>query len=109
MKKGRESMKNPEKRNKKKRIETKVNRLLEMPQEIFSNLPKITIIGFEKMLIENYKAILEYQEFYIRVSTYYGILNINGYSLNLKEMTTEDLLILGKIESVDFETITDEE
>ena len=90
------------------KIQDKVNKLLEMPEEISSNIPKITILGFEKMLIENYKAILEYQDFYIRISTYIGILNINGYELNLNEMTTDDLLITGKIESVDFEAITEE-
>ena len=90
------------------KIQDKVNKLLEMPEEISSNIPKITILGFEKMLIENYKAILEYQDFYIRISTYIGILNINGYELNLNEMTTDDLLITGKIESVDFESITEE-
>jgi sporulation protein YqfC len=97
-------------RNKKKNSKTlsKVNRLLEIPQEVSSNIPKLTIIGFEKMLIENYKAILEYQEFYIRISTYIGILNINGFQLNLNEMTTDDLLITGKIEGIDFEAITDE-
>ena len=36
------------------------------------------------MMIENYKAILEYQDFYIRLSTEIGILNINGFNLNLK-------------------------
>lgn len=86
---------------------SKVNRLLEIPQEVSSNIPKLTIIGFQKMLIENYKAILEYQDFYIRISTHIGILNINGYELNLNEMTTDDLLITGKIESIDFEAITD--
>ena len=97
-------------RNKKKNSKTlsKVNRLLEIPQEVSSNVPKLTIIGFEKMLIENYKAILEYQEFYIRISTYIGILNINGFHLNLNEMTTDDLIITGQIEGIDFEAITDE-
>ena len=84
----------------------KVNKLLDIPQEVSTNIPKITILGFEKMLIENYKAILEYQEFYIRISTHIGILNINGYELNLNEMTTDDLLITGKIDGIDFETIT---
>lgn len=37
--------------------------MLEMPKEISSNEPKITILGFNQMLIENYKGILEYQEF----------------------------------------------
>ena len=83
--------------------------MLEMPKEISSNEPKITILGFNQMLIENYKGILEYQEFFIRVNTYIGILNINGFNLNLSEMTTDDILITGKIESLDFESMIDEE
>lgn len=94
------------------RRKNKINRLdkvLEMPKEIISNDPKITILGFNQMLIENYKGILEYQEFYIRLNTYIGIVNINGFNLNLSEMTTDDILITGKIESVDFESIEDED
>lgn len=96
----------PRKR-KENRALSKVNKLLEIPQEVSTDIPKLTVIGFQKMLIENYKSILEYQDFYIRISTYIGILNINGFELNLSEMTTEDLLITGKIESIDFESVTD--
>lgn len=91
------------KRNKKKGI-SKLDKLLEIPDELISNEPKITIVAFNKCLIENYKAILEYQEFYIRLSTYIGIININGFNMQLNEMTNEDLLIEGKIESIDFES-----
>ncbi len=96
-------------RNSRKKKTSKINRLLEIPQEVSSNIPKVTIVAFEQMLIENYKSILEYQDFYIRLSTTIGILNINGFKLNLKEMTNDDLLITGKIDSVDFEPITDDE
>ena len=96
----------PRKR-KENRALSKVNKLLEIPQEVSTDIPKLTVIGFQKMLIENYKSILEYQDFYIRISTYIGILNINGFELKLNEMTTEDLLITGKIESIDFESVTD--
>ena len=60
------------------------------------------------MLIENYKGILEYQEFYVRISTYTGIININGFHLKLEEMTTDDIMVTGKIESIDFENRIDE-
>lgn len=91
-----------------KRIPNKINRILEIPQEVSSHIPKITVLGFEQIIIENYKAILEYQDFYIRLSTEIGILNINGFNLNLKEMTTDDLQISGKIDSIDFEATEDE-
>lgn len=99
-------MKN-KKSNRSKKI-SKINKLLEMPQEITSNEPKITIMGFDQMLIENYKGILEYQEFFIRINTYTGIININGFNLHLEEMTTDDIMVTGKIDSVDFESIIDD-
>ncbi len=37
----------------------KIDDILEMPKEIYSNEPKATIIGFEELIIENYKGILE--------------------------------------------------
>ena len=92
---------------KKKNIRNKIDRMLEVPDEIALNVPKITILKFEQMLIENYKGILEYQDFFIRVKTNIGIINVNGFNLSLEEMTSDDIIINGKIESVDFESIED--
>lgn len=87
----------------------KWNRFLEMPQEVVSKEPKLTIVGFEELLIENYKGILEYEEFYIKISTYIGVININGFNLSLKQMTEDDIMIYGKMESIDLERTIDEE
>ena len=86
----------------------KLNEILEIPVELSTNNPKITIVGFERVLIENYKGILEYQDYFVRLNTYIGIININGFNLNLEEMTTDDLLVTGKIDSIDFESVTEE-
>ena len=32
---------------------SRIDRILEMPQEVYSNIPKITITVFEEMTIEN--------------------------------------------------------
>ena len=74
-----------------------------MPKEIISNIPKITIVGSNEMLIENYKGILEYEEFFVRVNTYIGIINVNGLNLNLNQITEDDMIITGKIDSIDIE------
>ena len=95
--------------NKRKNKVNRLDSILEMPKELSSNEPKVTILGFNQMLIENYKGVLEYQEFFIRINTYMGIININGFNLNLSEMTTDDILVTGKIESIDFESMIDEE
>ena len=87
----------------------RINKILEMPREISCNEPKLTIQGFKELLIENFKGILEYEDFYVRINTSIGTININGFNLKLKQMTDEDIMISGKIDSVDLETVTDEE
>ena len=43
--------------------------------------------------IESYdiKVILEYEEFFASISTYIGVVNINGYNINLEKMTNDDM------------------
>ena len=72
---------------------SKINEILEIPKEVSTDIPKITIIGFEEMLIENYKGILEYDEIFIRISTHIGIIDISGLNLSLNQMTEDDILI----------------
>ena len=81
--------------------------ILEMPKEVYTDLPKLTVVGFEEMIIENYKSILEYEEYFVRINTHIGILNINGFNLNLEKMTNDDIKITGTIESVDLEKNVD--
>ena len=88
-----------------KKKHSKLNRILDMPQEVGGLDPKITIMGFDEMLIENYKGILEYEEFYIKVKTHIGFININGFELMLNHLTEGDILIKGKIESIDIERL----
>lgn len=81
----------------------KINNILEMPREIDSKEPKITIISFDEILIENYKGILEYEEFFVKVDTEIGTININGYKLTLEQITCDDIGIKGIIKSIDLE------
>ena len=85
----------------------RLNHLLEIPKEISTDLPKITILGFDEILVENYKNILEYQDIFIRINTFQGIINISGFNLKLDQMTNEDIKVIGKIDSIDLESITD--
>lgn len=81
----------------------KINQMLEIPKETYTNEPKIIITGFNELIIENYKGILEYEEYYIKLSTFIGCININGFNLKLDKMTEDSLKITGKIESLDIE------
>ena len=83
------------------------NDILEIPKEIYTNIPNFIITGFEDMIIENYKGILEYEDYYVRVNTYIGIVNIHGTNLRLEKMTEDNIKITGKIESIEIERTID--
>ena len=85
----------------------RLDRILEMPEEVYSNTPKLTIIGFNEIVLENYKGILEYEEYFASISTHIGIVNINVYNINLEKMTNDDIKITGKIENVELERTHD--
>lgn len=86
----------------------KINDILEIPKEVYSNIPNLIITGFEEMIIENYKGILEYEDYYIKVNTYIGIVNIHGINLKLEKMTEDNIKIIGKIENIEIERVQDD-
>ena len=94
--------------NRDKRKATFIDNVLELPKEVTTNMPKLTIVGFNELLIENYKGILEYEDFNIRVNTYIGIINISGFDLELNQMTEDDIFVNGRIESIELEKNSEE-
>jgi len=75
---------------------------LELPKEVVMNLPLITIIGNEDLTIENFKGILEYSEERVRINTSTGIVRVEGKKLQLKQITSDNIVVVGAIDKLDF-------
>lgn len=86
---------------------TKLDSLLELPREVVSTDVKVTVNGFDEVLIENYKNILEYQDVLVKVNTFEGAISVYGFNLKLEQMTDEDIKVNGQIDTIEFEKITD--
>lgn len=90
-------------------MQKKINRwseILDIPRELDKKQPKVTIMSFDELLIENYKGIMEYEEFYIKINTEIGIINVNGFNLSLEQMTNDDIIVKGAINSIDLERVS---
>ena len=94
-------------KRKKAKKYSKLDSILELPREVTSSDVKLTLNGFDEILIENYKNILEYQDILIRVNTFEGAITIYGFNLKLDQLTDEDIKVNGKIDTIEFERITD--
>jgi sporulation protein YqfC len=85
-----------------KRVREKITELLELPKEIVLNIPRITMIGSSDMIVENYKGIIEYENERIRLNTGSGPIAVKGSKLEIREITSEDIIISGDIRSLEF-------
>ena len=83
-------------------LKEKFSEILELPKEIVLNIPKLTIVGNGDMMLENYKSIIEYDNTRIRVNTGIGVIRITGSGLLIREITSEDIIICGEINGLEF-------
>jgi len=91
-----------------KNTRNKIERILELPREVTTNIPKITIIGFDQLMIENYKGVIEYEEYLIKINTSIGIVIIEGTKMSLNQINENDVLISGDISKIYLENTEEE-
>ena len=83
-----------------KNTRNKIEKLLEIPVEVTTNIPKITLIGFNQLMIENYTGVIEYEEHLVKINSSIGIIIIEGNKMNLNQINENDVLISGAISKI---------
>ena len=75
---------------------------LELPKDIVMDLPKITVIGNIELSLLNHKGIVEYTQNVIRINTNSGVVKITGEELVIKTILTEEIIVTGLIDNIEF-------
>jgi sporulation protein YqfC len=91
-----------------KNTRNKIEKLLEIPVEVTTNIPKITLIGFNQLMIENYMGVIEYEEYLVKINSSIGIIIIEGNKMNLNQINENDVLISGVISKIYLESTEEE-
>jgi sporulation protein YqfC len=76
--------------------------MFELPKDIMLNLPRISMIGNNQMLVENHRGVIEYTPQKIRINSTIGVIRINGQDMDLKNIAADDIMITGVIKLVEF-------
>ncbi|MCP3030355.1 sporulation protein YqfC [Halobacillus sp. A1] len=79
-----------------------VSQYFDLPADVMLDLPRITTIGSIHAYIENCTGLLHFSDHEIRISHRRGELSIKGKDLRIKMMLKEELLLEGKLLSIDF-------
>lgn len=73
---------------------------LHLSKDAVLGMPIVTMIGSREVHVENFKAILEYSDTYVKLKAKKGSVGINGKHLVIAYYNEEEIHIKGLIESV---------
>lgn len=74
---------------------------LELPAELLDDIPRLTLTGGSRVLVENHHEMLAYTDELIEVGCGRLRLRIRGEKLLLRAMDRNELLVTGKIYGVE--------
>lgn len=73
----------------------------DLPPEALSGVPKLTLTGSRRALVENHRGLLEYSRECVEINGGRIRLRLVGHDLELRAMDTSDIVITGEIFSVE--------
>ena len=74
----------------------------DLPGEVLLGLPRLTITGGQRVVVENHHGLMDYSSQQIVVAGGKMALKLIGTDLKLRAMTADSLLITGQILHVEF-------
>ena len=89
-------------REKKEKAKLGFANVLEIPEDILLNLPRVVMVGNVHVYIENHKGVIEYTSEKLRVAVNSGEIKITGEDFFLKTILPDELSLEGKIDTLVF-------
>ena len=77
-------------------------RLLDLPEDMDARVPRITVVGRDKMLVENVSGVRRCTETEVLLLTGCGVLSVAGEGLLVKELGESRALIVGRLMRWDY-------
>ena len=72
-------------------------RLLDLPEDMDPRVPRITVVGRDKMLVENVSGVRRCTETEVLLLTGCSVLSVAGEGLLVKELGESRALIVGRL------------
>ncbi len=88
--------------NKRESRVEKISDALDMPLDAVCDVPRTEILGRSKIIIENFRGILDYDTNSFKINTRSGIIKIDGSDLVIESITNEDVCLKGNIVKLEF-------
>lgn len=77
-------------------------KILDVPQDITMDLPRLTMIGNMQLFIENHRGVLHFSDQYLKLGLSKGVLEVRGSGLSIRTIMTEEVLVEGIISDLKY-------
>jgi len=84
-----------------RRLQKWTANLLELPQDVVYDLPRVTMIGDRQLYIENHRGVLHFSSDRLRLALSKGELEVTGEDLVIRTIWTEEVFIEGVIKHIE--------
>lgn len=85
-----------------RRIRRAITDALDLPQDVTMEMPRITLIGDVQLYIENHRGVIQFHDRELRLLLTKGQLLVQGENLVIQTIWPEEVLVAGKINSVQY-------
>ncbi|MGG1311842.1 MULTISPECIES: sporulation protein YqfC [Cohnella] len=75
-------------------------RILDLPQDVVLDLPRVTMIGGVQLTVENHRGVLHFSPGSLRLAMERGELEVTGKNLVIRTIGAEEVLVEGEITGV---------
>lgn len=76
---------------------------MDLPRDVILNLPKITIIGDNEIVIENHKGVILFENEQVKINSRVGLISIYGRGFEILFMGGNTVTLSGKFKSIVYE------
>jgi sporulation protein YqfC len=87
---------------KRPRLAAKIASMLELPGDILTNSCRVTLLGRERLVVENHRGLLGYNGRQILLQTPEGRLLISGRNLNIGAIAPDQISVEGPIRGLKY-------
>ncbi|MBD3917957.1 sporulation protein YqfC [Paenibacillus sp. PR3] len=84
-----------------RRLQKWTANLLELPQDVVYDLPRVTMIGDRQLYIENHRGVLHFSSDRLRLALSKGELEVTGEDLVIRTIWTEEVFVEGVIKHIE--------
>ncbi|MDD9268671.1 sporulation protein YqfC [Paenibacillus sp. GCM10023248] len=77
-------------------------KILDLPQDVVQDLPRITMIGNVQLYVENHRGVLHFSSENLKLELTKGTLEVLGKNLVIRAILSEEVFIEGLIDNVKY-------